>query len=988
MNMTDAMSTSSFTRFRKSLSELGQASSTLGRSGLSSTMNNSSLNPSSAIGGGIQSHQQFQKQQQQQQQHQPFHQFQNLQQLQTQTKSQQQFVSNASNPNMDTMMNDASSSAAAHRILSSRGIDSASLSRDSLYLETRALEGSMMQVNPDEKCEYDDDTADHRLANGTFTVEKSLDEHRSRFVARVIENTQMNTRKKNEDRFNQHMLDNWNQRKSAFLASCVGGRPTLGMDGTNTGTRIALQGRHGNTSILASSFHTSNTLNNMENSIDEEEKRLAEVHLSILCESRHLPSQQSPSLSLKEQDLTLERLLTSLNSQNGGVDKAYLQTTRLLKSILQSSSSSKLNSVQNPALMAKGTLQFLSHQYRDFIIDRVKDNHVNMLPNSSQVSFDAIRGGSLAANVRNYVRLELGRDNVLLNDNAIWRSLYHCLRSGDAHAAKEILSTTKTIEPIIERVITHLATTHQQNESSIFDNSKYNYNQPPPSITPPSKLPPNVEREISELYYRSKTHAITNQIDQYKIAVLALLSQEEPLTSSGTNIIQTIEDFIFATLWHATLSHHSKDSKNCGDVVIELAKTIYDLGPDHFSDNGIPASSSVVAGWTYATPLLSCFQFQSALIHLANAGGNKGLTIATHIALAIVGSGGVIEDYGNTDTNEEQSSSTGDNNKTYVSSNDILGHFLVMHASNLQEVSPQAALEYLVRIPDDKFSDGQQIVPIGSKRRVGKKAKSQIARLICKTREFATLAGHISPDGDRNSSNAALDKYLSPLEVSDVLATAAKEMQYNGSLTDAAELFVLAGRFGSLISLFNQELSQLLVITEQDNDDIKQKRKFWYDAAINFHSTYLSQGRTHVVQMLEKEGNTWIGHAFQMILNLMVFFDRCYGKMWESAWEFIDQLDLFPKTDAELSIKVESFQRLNINIKEVFPNVIINSIQSLYEQYFSLKGEIGANSSTIRQRLNELKTSVRLIVTYSGLIDLNLSADAKSRISQMEAYMV
>ena len=37
----------------------------------------------------------------------------------------------------------------------------------------------------------------------------------------------------------------------------------------------------------------------------------------------------------------------------------------------------------------------------------------------------------------------------------------------------------------------------------------------------------------------------------------------------------------------------------------------------------------------------------------------------------------------------------------------------------------------------------------------------------------------------------------------------------------------------------------------------------------------------HVVEVLEKEGSLALGNTFQLLMNLMVFFDCCHDQHWE-----------------------------------------------------------------------------------------------------------
>jgi hypothetical protein len=80
--------------------------------------------------------------------------------------------------------------------------------------------------------------------------------------------------------------------------------------------------------------------------------------------------------------------------------------------------------------------------------------------------------------------------------------------------------------------------------------------------------------------------------------------------------------------------------------------------------------------------------------------------------------------------------------------------------------------------------------------------------LIVKTRDIATIAGTLSPHGERTPS--ALDQHLNPATISSVLADAGnillKDAYDKGKANDAGNLFMLAGHYSSILDLLNQML--------------------------------------------------------------------------------------------------------------------------------------------------------------------------------------
>ena len=111
----------------------------------------------------------------------------------------------------------------------------------------------------------------------------------------------------------------------------------------------------------------------------------------------------------------------------------------------------------------------------------------------------------------------------------------------------------------------------------------------------------------------------------------------------------------------------------------------------------------------------------------------------------------------------------------------------------------------------------------------------------------------------------------------------------------------------------------------------------------------------------------------------------------KEAWSVIDQLQLIPQSEKDLSFRTESYRSMDTSVKKSFHHIVLAAMESLYHQYTRLKSStIQSVSATgaIDQRLHELKHRGRLMVTFAGLIQMYDSGNIHSRIAQMEAYMM
>jgi hypothetical protein len=248
------------------------------------------------------------------------------------------------------------------------------------------------------------------------------------------------------------------------------------------------------------------------------------------------------------------------------------------------------------------------------------------------------------------------------------------------------------------------------------------------------------------------------------------------------------------------------------------------------------------------------------------------------------------------------------------------------------------------------------------------------------------------PEGSNRNAPGLLDVHFSSSEISDLLCAASSEALRRGRGRDAAELLSLAGRYAALLSLLNFELASLLVIDDPADQELAEKRVFWRSAGDNFHSIHLRGGANHVLAALEAENRLDLTSTFALIMNLMVFFDRCQSRDWEGAWSLIDEIGLFPAEEDAMSRKVANYQALDTALKsKPFRRAVVCTMESLYQQHSVLKGRLGGSRTSqeagaINQRLGDLRRRARLLVTFAGLC--RLDGDVSAKISRMEAYMV
>lgn len=168
--------------------------------------------------------------------------------------------------------------------------------------------------------------------------------------------------------------------------------------------------------------------------------------------------------------------------------------------------------------------------------------------------------------------------------------------------------------------------------------------------------------------------------------------------------------------------------------------------------------------------------------------------------------------------------------------------------------------------------------------------------------------------------------------------------------------------------------------------------RFWFNAAQQFHNIHLTGGKDYVQKNLMAEDSMSLGNTFQLLLNLGVFFDRHREQNWEGAWSLIDYLDLFPKNDTDMSLKMNQFNSLDSYLRREFWHVIIASMEALCHLYRAAKQSIAGASAfehdAIDQQIKEYQRRARMLVTFAGVIDLSASGEVYAKLAQLEKNMM
>lgn len=77
--------------------------------------------------------------------------------------------------------------------------------------------------------------------------------------------------------------------------------------------------------------------------------------------------------------------------------------------------------------------------------------------------------------------------------------------------------------------------------------------------------------------------------------------------------------------------------------------------------------------------------------------------------------------------------------------------------------------------------------------------------------------------------------------------------------------------------------------------------------------------------------------SFTALKDLLVFFDHYHAKKYTMALKTLTDLQLVPLRIEELDERVSNFKKLNVDVCKVLPDVLLATMNVLFEQYQKIK---------------------------------------------------
>jgi Nup93/Nic96 len=244
------------------------------------------------------------------------------------------------------------------------------------------------------------------------------------------------------------------------------------------------------------------------------------------------------------------------------------------------------------------------------------------------------------------------------------------------------------------------------------------------------------------------------------------------------------------------------------------------------------------------------------------------------------------------------------------------------------------------------------------------------------------LTGSFTSEGTR--AKGALDDYFSLEEINLLLKHSGEKCLNDatdrGLIMRAGNFFALSGQFRLLIeTLCNRMLNDPKI---QDED-----KACFYQELRAFYSRYLA-GRTHVVDILESNGELQIRAVCHDMLEVFAYFALINAGSHREAWSTIDRLGIIPQTQSDVGAKKERYKGMDPLLARQVPMILLYAMHSLQCEHSRLKREVQpARENSMMTVLQDLKEMGRVILTFAGLV---ISEDFVkiAEMTRLEASMI
>ncbi|XP_073987086.1 nuclear pore complex protein Nup93-like isoform X1 [Rhodnius prolixus] len=253
-----------------------------------------------------------------------------------------------------------------------------------------------------------------------------------------------------------------------------------------------------------------------------------------------------------------------------------------------------------------------------------------------------------------------------------------------------------------------------------------------------------------------------------------------------------------------------------------------------------------------------------------------------------------------------------------------------------------------------------------------------VVNLMIETKQYDLVLGHLEDDGCR------IPGLLDSLDCAQINTKAITESiahiaESKGLLEDAVKLYDLCGRHENVLTLLNTLLSQVL---SRPTTDAKSTRTRLVNTAYKVHLRYRGQE-------LNCKNITLL--TFNMLRDLIIFFDMYHSKEYNKALEIIHKIKILPLQEDEMEDRINNFKLLEDTITRNIPDILLATMHIYHFQYTMTQGEKEPSrkleDGNKTKQLSFIRERAKLLTSFAGTIPYRMPGDTNSRLVQLEIMM-
>ncbi|KAJ6638477.1 Nuclear pore complex protein Nup93-1 [Pseudolycoriella hygida] len=520
----------------------------------------------------------------------------------------------------------------------------------------------------------------------------------------------------------------------------------------------------------------------------------------------------------------------------------------------------------------------------------------------------------------------IGLQDGFVDGKPLWPLVYYSLRCGDIQSALKFLGSAGLNSTTSESYRGH------EDFVQLLECKLRN---------PEQKIDTKLEMLIKMQY---KKH-IRNATDQYKRAAYCIVGRCD-VNEQHVEVAKTSDDFLWIQL---------SMIRNDGEVTSDdltysglQSMILEQYGEKHYNAQEQPH--------LYFQVLTLTGQFEAAIEFLSRF--ERYRTHAVHIALAM----SEINMLGGSRNVQEPLLSVDISDPAPLRRINI-ARLVMLYVRKFEVTDPSEAIQYFFFLRHMPDPEGRNLFLVC------------VTDLAIECRDFDLLFGKMQSTGVR--SRGIIDQFETVhINPSKACGMVAGVLVKKGLFEDAIKLFDLAGMQEQALTHLSILLSQV-VHQPSTPGSLRERLHLMADDLARRYTGFKINCDPQIMS------------TFTTLRDLVTFFDCYHEKKYELALETLGNTKLVPLSMNDLEICVHNFKRLGGEVCKVIPDLLLATMDVLYNQYKQLKGKDGGaiNNEYKERQLTFIRDQAKALSNMAATVPYRMPGDTNSRLVQTEILM-